>query len=352
MVSNASTLAPSSADSGTSAAPRIPAIDVARGVAIVAMVIYHFTWDLGHFNFIELQAGIDPAWRMFARLIAGSFLLLVGIGLVLADRGGLRRGPYARRLMFVTGGALLITIGTYVATPDSFVFFGILHCIALSSVLAVPFLRAPLWVTALIAMFVLTGPLYLAGPEFNGPAWWWLGLSSVLPMTNDYEPVFPWFGVVLSGVVLARLALMAGVDRTLALWKAADPVSRLLRFGGRHSLVIYLVHQPVLFGLLSLAVALGAPTLDRRPDAAEAAFVRSCTRNCQATGAEAGYCTATCACVADELQGSAVLGRSLAGPLTAADQKSIRDAALLCRGQPPDSSPPPGPSPGQTPPKP
>ncbi|MGL4443112.1 MAG: heparan-alpha-glucosaminide N-acetyltransferase domain-containing protein, partial [Alsobacter sp.] len=106
MVSDASTLAPSSADSGTAAAPRIPAIDVARGVAIVAMVIYHLTWDLGHFNFIELQAGEDPAWRMFAKLIAGSFLLLVGIGLVLADRDGLQRGPYARRLMFVTGGAL------------------------------------------------------------------------------------------------------------------------------------------------------------------------------------------------------------------------------------------------------
>src|SRR6476661_893854 len=120
------------------APPRLPIVDAARGVAIAAMFVFHFTWDLGFFNFIDLQAGVDPAWRAFAKAIAGSFLALVGIGLVLASRGGLRLGPYGRRLAMVSAAAAGITAATWLATPDEFIFFGILHCIAVSSVLALP----------------------------------------------------------------------------------------------------------------------------------------------------------------------------------------------------------------------
>ncbi|MCP8938944.1 DUF1624 domain-containing protein [Alsobacter sp. SYSU M60028] len=323
------------------ATPRIPAIDVARGVAIVAMVIYHFTWDLGFFGVIGLKAGIDPAWRLFAKLIAGSFLALVGVGLVLAHRDGVRRGPFLTRLAFVAGGALLVSLSTWMMDADSFVFFGILHCIAVSSVLALPFVRAPVWLTAAVAAIVLALPAFVFSTTLDGPAWWWLGLSASLPRTNDFEPIFPWFGVVLGGVALARLALAAGLDAALARWAAADPVSRGLRWAGRHSLVIYLVHQPALFGLLSLAVAVGLPVRATAPapGARVDRFVEACIAECRGAGADAAYCAAGCQCIANELAGTDIPGRSLAGRASDADRLRIRDAALMCKGQEMDDSP-------------
>jgi uncharacterized membrane protein len=108
-------------DPAASPPPRIPAVDVARGVALLAMFVYHFTWDLGFFGFIPLQAGVDPAWRLFAKLIAGSFLVLVGVSLVLATRGGIKPRPFLIRLAMVSAAALAVTVATLYTTPQSFV---------------------------------------------------------------------------------------------------------------------------------------------------------------------------------------------------------------------------------------
>src|SRR3954454_3249220 len=76
-------------DAASAASPRrLPWIDAARGIAIAAMVVYHFSWDLRHFGFIAVDVTEQPGWRLFARVIAGSFLALVGVGLVLATRRG------------------------------------------------------------------------------------------------------------------------------------------------------------------------------------------------------------------------------------------------------------------------
>ncbi|WP_460450738.1 DUF1624 domain-containing protein [Alsobacter sp. SYSU BS001988] len=274
--------------------PRLPIVDAARGVAIAAMFVFHFTWDLGFFNFIDLQAGVDPAWRAFAKAIAGSFLALVGVGLALASRGGLRRGPYGRRLAMVSAAAAGITAATWFATPDEFIFFGVLHCIAVSSVLALPFLRLPPWVTAAAAAFVVALPALVRFPALNGPGWLWLGLGDTVPRTNDYEPLFPWFGLTLAGVALARAALASGLDRRLAQWRADGAVDRALVWAGRHSLALYLVHQPLFFGLLWLAAQAVQPP-PRAPAAVD--FRTSCEASCRASGANGQVCAAACGCV-------------------------------------------------------
>ena len=120
-------LAPVISHRAASPQNRFDAVDVARGVAIAAMVIYHFSWDLTALQFIATDVTREPGWRLFARSIATSFLILVGIGLVLAHARGLRRGPFLRRLAKVGGAALLITAVTYAAFPQSYIFFGILH---------------------------------------------------------------------------------------------------------------------------------------------------------------------------------------------------------------------------------
>ncbi|MEJ1937628.1 heparan-alpha-glucosaminide N-acetyltransferase, partial [Nostoc sp. NIES-2111] len=229
---------------------RLPVVDAARGVALAAMVVYHFTWDLGFYGFIGLQAGHDPAWRIFAKLIAGSFLALVGVSLVLASRDGLRRDAFLRRLAMVAGGAALISLATWWAMPDSFVYFGILHCIAVCSVLALPFLRAPLWLVAIVAILCLALPSFATSAAFDGPWLFWLGLAETVRPTNDFEPVLPWFGVVLGGVLAARLALRAGLDATLARWRGDDPPGPGLRFARRHSLLLSPLPQPLPFRAL------------------------------------------------------------------------------------------------------
>jgi uncharacterized membrane protein len=311
--------------------PRVPAVDVARGLALVAMAVYHFTWDLGFYGFIGLQAGIDPAWRVFAKVIAGSFLLLVGVSLVLSSRNGLRRGAFLRRLGAVGIAAAGVTAVTAYTTPHSFIFFGILHCIAISSVLALPLLRAPLWWLALVAVLIAAAPAVLAGPAFDQPALWWLGLAPKPPPTNDYVPILPWFAAVIAGIVLARLAVERGWDAALARW-SPGPLGTVLAAGGRHSLLVYLVHQPLFFGILGTAAWLGVPTRTPATASAPAEFVESCTATCFRAGSEEGFCRSTCGCVSRRL-GDALVSRTLGGRLAAEDETRIRDAVQFCRAE-------------------
>ena len=273
---------------------RLPLIDAARGTAILAMAVYHFSWDLQFFGYIAADVTRDLGWRIFARLIAGSFLFLVGVSLVLATRAGFDRKRYLRRILLVSGAAAAITAATYVAFPDSFIFFGILHCIAVSSVLALPFLRWPVPAAIAAAAFCFVAPQFLSGPVFDHPALIWLGLATYFPRSNDFVPIFPWFGVVLAGVACARLALRF---RPEAL-NAASFGSRApwpLVWAGRHSLAIYLLHQPVLIGILYLAAQIRPPELT----GFETSYVESCTASCVASDIDAGHCAATCGCLVE-----------------------------------------------------
>ena len=186
---------------------RAAVIDLLRGVAILAMVVYHFSWDLAFYRLIDVDVGLDPGWKFFARAIATTFLLLVGFNLVIAARNGFRWRPYLRRLAIIAGAAALVSLGTYWFLPDDFVFFGILHEIAAASVLALPFMAGPVWLSAIAAVVLIAGPWFLASPFFDTAPWLWLGLAATVPPTVDYVPIFPWFGVVLLGTVAARLVL-------------------------------------------------------------------------------------------------------------------------------------------------
>lgn len=240
--------------------PRFALVDVARGVAIVAMVIYHATWDLGPdlYGLIPLNAAVNPAWVVFARLIAGSFLFIVGVSLVLAHRRGMRPRPFLRRLAIIVGAALVITIATRIAIPETYVRFGILHGIAAASVVGLAFVRAPVWLTLSAAAAAFAAPPLLAAPAFNGAALLWLGLGTSVPAMIDYVPVLPWVGPTLLGIAATRIALARGLDQRLAGWAPSAPIGRGLITAGRWSLTIYLIHQPVLIGLLYLlALSLG-----------------------------------------------------------------------------------------------
>ncbi|WP_245413773.1 heparan-alpha-glucosaminide N-acetyltransferase [Fulvimarina endophytica] len=312
---------------GQSPAPsergRVVAIDVARALALVAMAIYHFTWDLDNFGYVPRGMATSGGWIVFARCIASSFLFLVGFSLVLAHAKGVRWKPFFTRLAQIVAGGLAITVVTMVVTPESYVFFGILQHIAFASLAGLLFIRLPAALTFLLGLGAIALPFVFRSEVFDPIYLVWIGLNATPPFSNDFVPVFPFFGVVLLGIAFGRLT----VDRNLLAFvrRSVDPKLgplRHLALLGRHSLAFYLIHQPVLFGLVFLA------TLVVPPDP-NLAFSRDCRQTCLATNSEA-FCANYCSCSKTALDETGLFGSMMAGQLDEIQRQSVRDITQRC----------------------
>ena len=229
----------------THAPARIAAIDALRGGALCLMFVYHFSFDLRYYRVIASDFEHDPFWLGFRALIVASFMALVGISLVLADRAGATTAHFWRRVGIIAACAVAASVGSYLVFPRTFIYFGILHCIAVASILAWPTVRKPL-VALVIGVALIAAGLAYSNPLFDMRALSWLGFTTPKPATEDYVPLAPWAGVVFVGVAAGQ-ALARAHFRPLS-GLANSP--RWLRFLGRHSLVVYMVHQPILLGAL------------------------------------------------------------------------------------------------------
>ena len=233
--------------------PRLIPLDVARTLALVAMVIFHFTFDLALFGHIPSETMLQPFWHYFPRMIAGSFLFLAGVSLWLAHGQGVRWPAVWRRLAKIGGAALLVTVASVWFVPGGTIWFGILHAIAVMSLLGLLALRLPWPVTLAVAATIFAAAWGPRSPTFD-PLWLvWTGLAETRPNMGDYTPLVPWAAPALAGIAFAK---GFRVDR----WARMTPVRMVdwLTFPGRHSLVIYLVHQPILIGLFNLHHSLTA----------------------------------------------------------------------------------------------
>lgn len=288
---------------------RIALIDAVRGVAILAMVAYHIGWNAYYLGLIATDITQDPVWVTFQRAIVTAFLLLVGVGLTLAHGDGIRWRPFWRRFAVIAGAAALTSLGTYVVFPDYWAYFGILHAIAAFSLVGLAFVRAPLWLTALAIAALMLPPLFVADPVMSQKALSWIGFWPTPPMTTDIVPVFPWLGVVLLGIVGTRLMLGANALAGIGRWRLDGPAGRALRWLGRWSLLIYLLHQPVIFGAMNL---LAPPVTAPDP----VAFVTSCEQSCRDAGNDAPYCARYCLCAVDEVERQSLWAEVAADPPT------------------------------------
>lgn len=310
--------------SATPRSSRLDIIDAARGIAVVAMVAYHGLWDLVTFDLAHVDLFRDPFWLGARTAILGSFLFLAGLGQVLSRSRGFNRRRFLKRLGFLVLAALAVTAASLPLFPDSPIFFGVLHHMAVASLLGLAFVRAPWWLTGVIGVAVIAAGGHLSAPFFDQPVLQWLGLMTYAPRSNDYVPIVPWFGIVLLGIAAGTLWPR---NDLLARWQAAGRLAKGVVKMGRYSLIIYLVHQPILFGglwLVMQTVPPAAVTVD--------AFVTSCRPTCEATGKSAEDCQRSCSCAGDRLNQDHLLD-ALTAPdkLTAEQRRKLRDTVEACR---------------------
>ena len=244
------------------AGPRVPLVDAARGVAITAMIAYHFCFDLTFYRWADWPMLVDPRWIAWRSSIVASFLFLVGVSLALRDDRDRRVGStawtdrgFVRRWAQIAGAALVVSAGSALLFPASFIYFGVLHFVAVALWLC---RRAPrLGGMAIVAgLVVLAIGLGYSDPRFDPKPIDWIGFAAEKPITEDYVPLFPWLGVVLIGCGVGALWTRHGFATSPAVERAWNVVPSALRTTwaamGRRSLTIYLVHQPLLLGALGL----------------------------------------------------------------------------------------------------
>ena len=239
---------------------RFNALDSLRGIAIIWMTVYHFCFDLNHFGYLRQDFHDDRFWTWQRTAIVSLFLFTAGLGQVIAVSQGQSWQRFWRRWGQVVGCALLVSAGSYAMFPQSFIYFGVLHGMAV--MLLIVRLTAAwgawLWILGTLAFamkFIATYVhTYWTGIEFLNQNYFnWLGLISRKPITEDYVPIIPWLGVMWWGVAAGSWAL-----RQRPHWFGVETgaAGRPLAWLGRWSLTYYLLHQPVLMGLLMAASAL------------------------------------------------------------------------------------------------
>jgi len=232
---------------------RFDRLDALRGVAIVWMAVFHFCFDLNYFGFTQQNFYTDPFWIHQRTAIVSLFLLCAGMGQAVALDQGQGWPRFWRRWAQVAGCALLVSLGSWLMFPRSFISFGVLHGIAVMLVLLRllgPGLGVPgLLVFGLVAVLV---PQWVSDPWFDSRWTNWVGLVTRKPVTEDFVPLLPWIGVMAWGRALGQWLLahhrgwLAGAVPAGAGW---------LGLLGRWSLSFYMLHQPVLIGALALLVA-------------------------------------------------------------------------------------------------
>lgn len=314
----------------TSTAPksggRIGFLDTWRGIALLAMASYHFTWDLEMFGYIDPGTAVQGWWRIYARGIASTFLFLAGFSLFLAHRRGINWPSFGKRFAMVAGAALLISVATYFAVPDGWIFFGILHNIAAASLIGLIFLRLPPLVTLIFAAGALAAPHYLASDSFNTIWLSWIGFSTVPPRSNDYVPLLPFLAPFLLGIAVSKFVVPRG---WLDLFRKPSGQRNFLAFFGRHSLSFYLIHQPVLIGLVYLAsITFPPPPVDQVE-----AYKKSCEASCmqQQNGLE--LCQSFCGCTLEKLQAENVFDPMMSNASTPDQQTKIAEIAQQCSAE-------------------
>lgn len=235
-------------------ASRFREIDAARGIAILMMIVFHTVFDISFFKIAHVNVSTG-FWRWFAMATASLFLLLVGTSLVVSHaRSAADLSGFALTKKFLFRGAgilalgLLVTLVTWLYLHEGFIIFGILHLIGVSVMLSPFFFRFGKY-NILLGVLCIAAGFFIGNVQ--GPVWLLpLGVVPASFTSVDYTPLIPWFGAVLAGMGVGEFLYSGGIRRFSMPYLPKLP-EHLCAFLGRHSLVIYLVHQPIIILLLA-----------------------------------------------------------------------------------------------------
>src|SRR5437899_5509008 len=160
------------------ASGRVASIDALRAIALIAMIAYHFCFDLRYFGVITPDLEHGPSWLVARTLILSSFLLLAGVSLVLADANKVSDTRFWRHVGAIAGCAVLVSAASYFMFPQTFIWFGVLPAIAVTLLLALPLVHFPR-TAFLIGCVVIAAGIALSHPAFTQFALGWIGLLTV-----------------------------------------------------------------------------------------------------------------------------------------------------------------------------
>lgn len=224
---------------------RIMEVDALRGLAIALMVVYHFFFDLDYLGIADVQL-FSIEWLVFQRAIGTLFLLVVGISMALSEsRNQEGYVHHAKRGLRLACIAILITVATWIYPHDGFIMFGIIHLIAAATFIAPLFMRLGR-LDVLIGLAIIMAGFYVDTLQTDSHHLFWLGITYPGYRPLDHYSIIPWLGVVLIGLSIGQTLYKDGKP----LLEGRRPMIDRLAFLGKHSLLIYLIHQPIILGIL------------------------------------------------------------------------------------------------------
>ena len=241
-----------------SSSNRVKLLDYSRATAVFAMIFYHFVYDLGDFGYVNMITVITGSWKLFAQAIGCSFLFISGISFWIMARDGINFFSFLKRFIILSLAASAVSTATFVQFGSGFVFFGILHLLAACSIFAVLIYRLPTVLLLLLTIILAVAPDYyfsstLYNEELFKPRYLaWTGLFNGSTGSVDFYAFMPWSAAFVLGLGMAKLFRSKSNRQNFSpLSFKEEKLSKLkssFLWVGRNSLLVYLIHQPILYG--------------------------------------------------------------------------------------------------------
>jgi uncharacterized membrane protein len=241
-------------------AERFVELDIIRGSALTLMIFLHLLWDLDFYNVVPL----DTTLYSLNKIVSFTFFLVAGISVSIAYR---RKSTYqiVKHGIWIFNVGMGLTIITLILLPQRPIYFGVLHCIGLSLLLSIPFIKFRKYIVFPAFCAIIAG-LVMDSIPVQSPSIVQLILgfhqSNVWQYTIDYFPVLPWLGVVLLGVAVGNIAYKDGKRQFRIPNLNPHKSTKIVSFLGKNSLYIYLIHQPIIVAIIKYMLPIIRPLLN------------------------------------------------------------------------------------------
>ncbi len=221
---------------------RFQEIDLFRGIAVVGMISFHAIFALNFLNIIHTNIFSD-IWLPYTRFIQFTFLGVVGVSMAISKKTYIGQ---IKRALKVFAGAIIVTIFTYIAARDYYIIFGILHLIAVS-IFVLAAIKNKKYMGLILGLFIISIWLFIKNIESANILLFIIGFKNTTIATLDYFPILPWLAVPCFGLEIGHYLYR---DNAPIIDTKCPKLLRPILFLGRHSLLVYLIHVPIILILI------------------------------------------------------------------------------------------------------